>query len=118
MNSILDTIKQMLGILSEDTSFDVDIIVNINSAFMVLCQIGVGPTTGFSISDKTKVWSDFIGTIENIESIKTLIYMKVKLVFDPPPNSFAISSYEKQIDELTWRLMDQVDPPYVEPVEV
>jgi hypothetical protein len=109
--SILTTIKKMLGISEDDTSFDVDIIVHINTAFMTLTQLGVGPEVGFSITDTTKKWSDFLGSLTTIEGVKTYVYLKVRLVFDPPSTSFVIDAIKNQIAELEWRLMVEVEPP-------
>ena len=120
--SILNTIKKMLGIPAADTAFDTDIIVNINSAFMVLFQLGVGSETIFSITDATAEWSDFTPepNVEFYPLIKSYIYLKVKQVFDPPGTSFVLSAIADQIREMEWRLSVQVpippDPP-VPPVE-
>ena len=109
MNSILNTIKKMLGIETDDTSFDTDVIVNINSAIMILSQYGIGPINGFIVSDNTAVWSDLVGDSKKIEAVKTYIYLKVRLVFDPPTSSAVIDAMTKQIDELGWRLMVEAD---------
>ena len=82
--SILNTIKKMVGVDSTYTAFDTDIIVHINSTFSTLNQLGVGPSTPFHISDSTATWSQFMGTNLAIESVKSYIYAKVKLAFDPP----------------------------------
>lgn len=113
MESILTSIKKLLGIEAEYTHFDPDIIMGINMALMVLCQLGVGPTTGFSILDDTKKWIDFIGDKEDIEGVKNYVYLKTRLMFDPPANSFLIDSMERMIKELEWRLNIQVDKPVV-----
>jgi len=105
--SILDTIKAMLGI--NDSAFDEDITVNINSAFMNLNQLGVGPETVFSIEDDTEVWTDFLDVdLEKYQAVKTYIYIYVKLAFDPPSASFILSALENQKRELEWRLSVQV----------
>ena len=109
--SILDTIKQMLGIPATDTAFDQDILVNINSAFMVLNQLGVGPDTVYVISDNTAVWSDFITDPSLYPAVKTYIYLKVKVTFDPPGTSFILEAYKSQIQEWEWRLNVQVPIP-------
>lgn len=106
-NSILDSIKIMLGIDKEDTTFDVDITIHINSVFMALTQLGVGPPEGFAITDKDDAWTDFIeeGELIKFNSLKSYMFMKVKLVFDPTTLSSAvIASYEKLINEFEWRL--------------
>ena len=108
MESILDTIKKMLGIESDYTHFDIDIITNINTAFLNLQQIGVGPKSGFSITDNTTKWSDYISG-EKLEAVKTYIYLKVRLLFDPPTNAFLVDAMERQIREIEWRLNVQVE---------
>lgn len=104
MESILTTIKKLLGISEEYEHFDSDIIVHINSALMILTQLGVGPANGFSISDEMSLWSDFLGDDHRLEAVKTYIHLKVKLLFDPPTNSAVIESLNKSISELEWRL--------------
>jgi hypothetical protein len=108
-DSILDTIKKMLGIPTTDTAFDTDIIVNINSAFMVLNQIGVGPETVYTIEDSSATWADFITDMDQLYSaVKTYIYLKVKVVFDPPGTSYLLDAVQNQILELESRLLYQV----------
>lgn len=108
--SILTSIKKMLGISSEDESFDTDIIIHINSVFMILRQMGVGPLLGdFTITNDTAIWSDYLEDKTDLESVKTYIYLKVKMVFDPPVNSSIIEAYNNLIHEYEWRLNSQVD---------
>ena len=104
MESILTSIKKLLGITEEYDQFDPDIIMHINSVFMVLTQLGVGPSECFSIEDDTSVWSDFIQDTNKIEAVKSYIYLKVKLLFDPPLSSAVIDSTNRLINELEWRL--------------
>lgn len=104
MESILTSIKKLLGIAEDDMSFDPDIIMHINSVFMVLRQLGVGPPEGFSIEGEDAVWSDFVSSNTLIESIKTYMYMKVRLIFDPPTSTAMIDSMKRLIDEFEWRL--------------
>ena len=104
MESILTSIKKLLGISEDDTSFDPDIIMHINSVFMVLRQLGVGPVEGFSIEGEDSVWSDYLSDNALIQSVKTYMYMKVRLIFDPPTNSAMIDSMNRLIDEFEWRL--------------
>lgn len=85
-------------------------------AIMSLTQLGVGPETGFIISSDVETWNDFIGDRKDIEGLKTYIYLKVRLVFDPPTNQFLVDAMERQIKELEWRLNTQVDKPIVETV--
>lgn len=109
MESILTSIKKMLGIPEEYAHFDTDIIMFINDAFMSLRQIGVGPASGFSISSDEQTWRDFIGESTEYEAIKTYIYLKVKMVFDPPANSFVLAAMERQAQEREWRLNTQAE---------
>lgn len=132
-DSILNSIKKMLGITEEYEHFDQDIIAHINSAFMILTQLGVGPSSGFFITDKSATWSNFITNGEttsksrsrlrelaitqaansttNVGMIQSYIYMKVKLLFDPPQNSFLVDSLNKSISEYEWRLNAMFDKP-------
>ena len=103
-DSILTSIKKLLGITEEYEHFDQDIIIHINSVFMILNQLGVGPSNGFSITDKTAVWSDFISEGSNLESVKSYIYLKVRLLFDPPTTSAVMESMNRMISELEFRL--------------
>ena len=110
MESILTSIKKLLGITEEYNQFDPDIIMHINSVFMILTQLGVGPAEGFSIEDDTAVWTDFIQDVKKLESVKTYIYLKVKLAFDPPLSSAVIESMNRLINELEWRLNVAAEP--------
>jgi hypothetical protein len=110
MESILTSIKKLLGITAEYTHFDTDLIVHINSVLMVLNQLGVGPEEGFFIEDESSSWVDFLGDNTNIELVKTYVYLKVKLLFDPPLSSAAIDSTNRLISEFEWRLNVAVDP--------
>ena len=103
-DSILTSIKKLLDITEEYEHFDQDIIIHINSVFMILNQLGVGPSNGFSITDKTAVWSDFISEGINLESVKSYIYLKVRLLFDPPTTSAVMESMNRMISELEFRL--------------
>lgn len=109
MESILTSIKKLLGIAEEYKHFDPDIIMHINSVFMILNQIGVGPSEGFTIEDETSVWSDFISESEKIEAVKSYIHLKVKLLFDPPLGSAVTETINRLISELEWRLSVAVD---------
>lgn len=105
MESILQSIKKLLGITEEYTAFDADIIMHINSVFMILNQLGIGPEKGFSISDETAIWSDYLPEDnKNFEAVKTYVYMKVRLIFDPPMSSAVIEAMKHSISELEWRL--------------
>ena len=109
MISILNTIKKLLGPTGVYDHFDTDIIVHINSAFSSLTQLGVGPQDGFFIKDETDLWTDFIQDDKRLEFVKTYIYLKVKLVFDPPLSSSVLDAMNRQINELEWRLNVAVD---------
>lgn len=102
-DSILLLIKKKLGIAPDYHAFDEDIITDINTVLFSLNQIGVG-TEDFAIKDATALWSDFLGGSKNYEAVKTYIYIKVRLMFDPPTSSFVIAALEKQASELEWRL--------------
>lgn len=105
MESILTSIKKMIGPTAMDTHFDPDIIMHINTAFDDLRQLGVGPVEGFAIEDESALWTDFITDMKKFQSVKSYIYLRVKLLFDSSTLSSAvIQSYERQIDRLEWRL--------------
>lgn len=110
MDSILTSVKKLLGITEDYEHFDQDLILHINSVFMILNQIGVGPDKGFSISDKHAMWSDFTDNKLDIEAVKSYVFLRVRLLFDPPQSSVLTESYKRQIDELEWRLNVAVDP--------
>ena len=109
MDNLLSSIKKLLGIPTEETAFDSDIIMHINSVFMILNQLGIGPTNGFTISDDYALWSDFIPDGQNLELVKSYMYMKVRLMFDPPSSSAVLSAMEKSISEFEWRLNVQAE---------
>jgi hypothetical protein len=109
MESILTSIKKMLGVGAEDTSFDQDITIFINSMFINLNQLGVGPVGGFSITDTLDTWADYFGENPVLESAKTYIYLKVRLIFDPPSSSFVLEAIKNQISEIEWRLNVKVE---------
>jgi len=102
-DSILISVKKVLGIGPEDTAFDEDVIMHVNSAFSTLHQLGHGPDMGFHIEDETAEWDDFSGD-PLANSIKTYVCLKVRLVFDPPSTSFVLNALEKQITEHEVRL--------------
>lgn len=104
MESILTSVKKMLGITEEYTHFDNDIVMHINSVFMVLQQLGVGPSYGFYIEDATATWADFFGYTTNLQMVKSYVYLKVRLLFDPPASSTILNSMNQMIDEFEWRL--------------
>lgn len=104
MESILTSIKKLLGITEEYTHFDADIIMHINSVLAILTQMGVGPAEGFSIADDEAYWEDFISDKTYFEPVKTYVYLKVRLIFDPPTSSAVMESMKQTIAELEWRL--------------
>ena len=110
MESILTSIKKIIGITEEYDHFDPEIIMHINSVFMILTQLGVGPSEGFSISDSSTTWDQFIPNGQNLEAVKSYIGLKVKLLFDPPSSSAVIEAMNRSISEFEWRLNIEVDP--------
>lgn len=104
MESILTSVKKMLGIAEEYTQFDPDIIMHINSVFTILTQLGVGPAEGFRIEDDLTTWSDFTSNDVTLESVKTYMQYKVRLMFDPPDRTVVLESINRIIAELEWRL--------------
>lgn len=107
--SILTSIKAQLGIQEEYTAFDQQIIMHINSVLMVLKQLGVGPTTGFTISDKTATWNDFLTSDKNLEATKSYVGMRVRMLFDPPTTSIVAESMNRMINEFEWRLNSEAE---------
>ena len=106
-NSILTSIKKLLGITESCTDFDTDIIMHINTVLMTLNQLGIG-TEGFQIEDKNAVWSEFIKS-DKLSATKSYVYLRVKLLFDPPLNSAIIEAIKESIRELEWRLNIRVE---------
>ena len=125
MESILTSIKKLLGIAEEYKQFDTDIIIHINSALMTLKQLGAGPKEGFIITSEMQTWEQFLGYSNNadpmmaysdtytnsvyLEAVKTYIYIKVRLVFDPPSNASLFEALKRQADELEWRINTEVE---------
>lgn len=104
MESILTSIKKLLGIAEEYTHFDEDLIIHINSVFAALTQIGVGPSTGFTIDSKFATWDEFISDNACLIPVKSYVHLRVRLLFDPPSSSAVMSSMERQVSEFEWRL--------------
>ena len=102
--SILTSIKKLLGITKEYKNFDADIIMHINTVFMILGQLGVGPKEGFMIEDDTSTWDEYIEDPIKLKAVETYIYLKVKLMFDPPLSSAVMEANKQMINELEWRL--------------
>lgn len=111
MESILTSIKKLLGISEDYHQFDDDIIMHINTVFLNLTQLGVGPEDGFFIEDDSSSWDDFVDIENNaqLHAVKSYMYLKVKLLFDPPLSSSVIESTNRMISELEWRLNAAVD---------
>lgn len=115
-DSILDSIKLSIGYETDYTPFDVELIIHINSALCKLNQLGVG-INGFSINGKSETWSDFIGSGQkelSLADIKEYVYLNVRLIHDPPTNSFIVSKFNDEIKELEWRINVEVETPYAE----
>ncbi len=104
MNSILTSVKKTLGITEEYEHFDTDLIMHINSVLSILTQIGVGPSEGFFIKDKSATWEEFISADPQLSMVKSYMYLKVRLLFDPPLSSAVADALNRQIGELEWRL--------------
>lgn len=109
--SILTSTKKILGVAEDYTAFDLDIITHINSVFATLHQLGVGPEEGFMIEGAEELWPTFLGSDPRLNSVKSYMYLRVRVMFDPPATSFALTSMEEQIKQLEWRLQVTTDPP-------
>ena len=107
--SILLSIKKMLGLDKDYDVFDPELIIHINSVFGTLHQLGVGPEEQFRISGDSETWSEFDTEGEQIDEVKTYVYLRVRLLFDPPSSSFVLSSFKEQLQELEWRLNVKAD---------
>lgn len=109
-DSILTSIKKLLGIDAAYNHFDPDLVMHINSVFAILTQMGVGPANGFSISGADEKWTDFTDEPNKFSLVKSYMHLKVKLLFDPPSSSAVIESHNRQISEFEWRLFVAADP--------
>ena len=115
-DKILESVKKVLGLATDYDVFDQDLILHINSVFSTLNQLGIGPQQGFMIEDDEATWESFLGTDKRFNNVKTYIYLRVRLLFDPPGTSFAIDAIKEQIKELEWRLNAQrEDEEWTEP---
>ena len=108
-DSILANISKLLGIQVDETYFDADILIHINTAFNRLCQLGVGPDTPYKITGTQETWSDFMPNISDYEAVETYIYLYVRLIFDPPTSGFVTSAIQAEMKELEWRMYVQAD---------
>lgn len=106
MDSILEDIKGVCGIEADDTSFDRDVIMVLNSEFSVLNQQGIGPAQGFMIEDNVPVWDDLLEGEMRLNMVKTYLHMKTRLIFDPPATSFGIAAMQNQAAEYLWRIRE------------
>lgn len=104
MDSILTSIKKLLGIAEEYEQFDTDLIIHINSAFSTLTQLGIGPEEGFFIEDETATWSNYIQDNNMLGHVKTYVFLKTKVLFDPPTSATILEAYNRSIIELEFRL--------------
>ena len=111
--SILKSVKKNLGLAEDYTAFDHDVMTHVNSVFSTLTQLGVGPAEGFQIQDEFAEWGDFLGTDPRLNNVRTYVYLRVRMLFDPPTNSFTISAMQEQIKEMEWRLVEQNAPPVI-----
>lgn len=109
MESILTSIKKLLGVQEDYDHFDTDIIIHINSALMTLNQLGVGPAEGFFITTDEQTWEDYLGESTRFEAVKSYIYLRVRMLFDPPANGTLVEAMNKQIAEFEWRLNNQAE---------
>ena len=107
--SILKSTKKILGIEAEYDAFDLDVITHINSVFVTLNDLGIGPNEGFMIEDDDTLWADFLGSDPRLNSVKSYVYLRVRLLFDPPTSSYLVTALNEQVKELEWRLNVQVD---------
>lgn len=108
-SSILNTVKQALGVGTDYDPFDPELIMYINGVFSTLHQLGVGPSEPYSIESSENKWDEFMESNKGIESVKTYVYAKVRLIFDPPTTSYGIKSFEDICKELEWRLLVQAE---------
>lgn len=103
-DSILTKTKKMLGITEDYEEFDIDVVTHINSVFARLFQLGIGPENGYMIEDKATQWVDYLGDALYLNNVKSYMYMRVRVLFDPPATSFALAAIQSQIDEEEFRL--------------
>ena len=126
--SILNSTKKVLGLAEDYTAFDVDVIMHINSVFSILNQLGIGPVDGFAIEDATPTWDLFLADVKPLNTVRSYMFLRVRMLFDPPATSYLQEAMAKQIQELEWRinvyreslipvLTPPVDPYYYDPLE-
>lgn len=117
ITSILDSVKKSLNLAADYTPFDEEIIMYINSVFSTLNELGLGPDEGFMIEDKEPTWDAFLGSDPRLNSVKTYMFLRVKLLFDPPTTGFTTTAIERQIEQLEWRLnVQREDKEWIDPM--
>lgn len=110
MDSILQSIKKLLGLDEDYDAFDDDVMMHINSVLMILTQLGVGPKNGFSITGEEETWEDYLGEdISKLSAVKTYVYLKVKTMFDPTSSSVVNEATKEMLKELEWRLNIEIE---------
>lgn len=116
-DSILTSTKKALNLAADYTAFDPDVIMHINSAFSTLHQLGVGPDAGFMIEDASPTWVAFLGVDQRLNHVKTYVFLRVRMLFDPPTTGYHVEAMKEQIKELEWRLNAQrEDTQWVDPL--
>lgn len=122
MSSILEDTKKSLGLAADYTPFDADIVMHINSVLADLTQLGVGPEAGFEISGSAEAWASFIADEPRLNSVKSYLFLRVKMLFDPPGTGYVLTSMEKMLEKAEWRInmaREEIDhPPVVDTVMV
>lgn len=103
-SSILESTKKMLGLAADYDVFDLDIMTHINSVFSTLTQLGVGPETGYYIEDASQTWGDFLNGDPRFNAVKSYVYLRVRLLFDPPTTGYHVEALKEQVKELEWRI--------------
>jgi hypothetical protein len=117
LTSILDSVKKTLNLATDYTPFDEDIIMHINTVFSTLNQLGVGPVQGFMIEDKTPTWDAFLGSDPRLNHVKSYVFLRVRMLFDPPATGFTTEAMKEQIKELEWRLnVQREDTEWTDPI--
>lgn len=116
ITSILDSVKKSLNLAADYTPFDQEVIMHINSVFSTLNQLGIGPDVGFMIEDADTTWDAFLGSDPRLNNVKTYVFLRVKLLFDPPNTGFTTAAIERQIEQLEWRLnVQREDTEWIDP---
>ena len=115
-DSIFESVKKVLGLLGDDSSFDEDILLHINSVVSTLRQLGLSIPADFYVRDDVQTWQDLLGEFRDLDLVKSYMTMKVRLMFDPPSSSFGLKSMEEMAKEYEWRINVLTDQPYSVPV--